>query len=151
MTENANGSWRKPTNILRQLMRVVRHIREAKIAHHTLIYIETKYYHMIKPDKMICHSKLVEKSLDGRLFLFCSHGFSGRIIHVRSSRFLYHRFRKCQLQNQLLFGSKASKLYSYGSCNILQYHFNLNSTVGDQRPSPTFLVANITAPSVLFA
>ena len=46
MTENPNGSWRKPTNILRQLMRVVRHIREAKIT----IY---KYYHIIKPDKMI--------------------------------------------------------------------------------------------------
>ena len=148
MTENPNGSWRKPTNILRQLMRVVRHIREAKITHHILIYIEPKYYHIIKPDKMI--GRELVHSMDA-CFLFCSHGFSGRIIHVRSSRFLYHRFRKCQLQNQLLFGSKASKLYSCGSCNILQNHFNLNSTVGDQRPSPTFLVTNITAPSVLFA
>ena len=76
-------------------MRVVRHIREAKIAHHTLIYIEPKYYHIIKPDKMICLSKLLENSLDGHLFLFYRHGFSGRIIRVRSSRFLYHRFRKC--------------------------------------------------------
>ena len=41
-------------------MRVVRHIQEAKITHHILIYTEPKYYHIIKPDKMIYHSKLVD-------------------------------------------------------------------------------------------
>ena len=31
---------------LANIMRVVRHIREAKITHHILIYIEPKYYHI---------------------------------------------------------------------------------------------------------
>ena len=61
-------------------MRVVRHIREAKITHHILIYIEPKYYHIIKPDKMI--GRELVHSMDA---CFCSALMASRGVSFMSA------------------------------------------------------------------
>ena len=61
-------------------MRVVRHIREAKITHHILIYIEPKYYHIIKPDKMI--GRELVHSMDA---CFCSAVMASRGVSFMSA------------------------------------------------------------------
>ena len=66
-------------------MRVVRLIREAKITHHILIYIEPKYYHIIKPDKMI--GRELVHSMDACFCsaLMASHPDSSIIVFVNVS------------------------------------------------------------------
>ena len=121
-------------------MRVVRHIREAKITHHILIYIEPKYYHIIKPDKMI--GRELVHSMDACFCsaLMASRGVSFMSAHPDSSIIVFvnvsSKTSSCSTRKQANDIHMVVEIF----CRI-----TLNSTVGDKR-HPRLFSSRISLP-----